>query len=126
MYFPVTSGIIFQRKVADVKAVDGVTFDIRRGETLGLVGRAVAARRRWAGGAPAVQADGRLRELPGSGPDLTRFRRPAADAPPHADDLPGPLRVTEPAHDVRQHHRRAADHPRPGGRAAKTPSGCRS
>jgi len=38
MYFPVTSGIIFQRKVADLKAVDGVTLHIRRGETLGLVG----------------------------------------------------------------------------------------
>jgi oligopeptide transport system ATP-binding protein len=38
MYFPVTSGIIFQRKIADVKAVDGVTFAVRRGETLGLVG----------------------------------------------------------------------------------------
>ncbi len=37
MYFPVTRGI-FRRKVADVKAVDGVTFKIRRGETLGLVG----------------------------------------------------------------------------------------
>ena len=38
MYFPVTAGIIFQRKVADVKAVDDVSFFIRRGETLGLVG----------------------------------------------------------------------------------------
>ena len=38
MYFPVTSGLIFQHKVADIKAVDDVTFQIRRGETLGLVG----------------------------------------------------------------------------------------
>jgi oligopeptide transport system ATP-binding protein len=38
MYFPVTSGILLQRKIADVKAVDNVTFDVRRGETLGLVG----------------------------------------------------------------------------------------
>jgi len=38
MYFPVTSGIIFQRKIADVKAVDNISFFIRRGETLGLVG----------------------------------------------------------------------------------------
>ena len=38
MHFPVTSGILFQRKVADIKAVDDVSFSIRRGETLGLVG----------------------------------------------------------------------------------------
>ena len=38
MYFPVTSGIIFQRTVAHIKAVDDVSFFVRRGETLGLVG----------------------------------------------------------------------------------------
>ena len=38
MYFPVTSGVVFQKKVADVKAVDDVTFHINRGETFGLVG----------------------------------------------------------------------------------------
>jgi len=36
-YFPITAGV-FARHVADVKAVDDVTFSIRRGETLGLVG----------------------------------------------------------------------------------------
>ena len=38
MYFPVTEGIIFTRTVAEVKAVDGIDFYIKKGETLGLVG----------------------------------------------------------------------------------------
>src|SRR4051812_17619748 len=38
MYFPVTAGVMVQHKVADVKAVDDVSFFVRKGETLGLVG----------------------------------------------------------------------------------------
>lgn len=37
-YFPITRGILIQREVGAVKAVDDITFDIYRGETLGLVG----------------------------------------------------------------------------------------
>jgi oligopeptide transport system ATP-binding protein len=38
MYFPITRGIIFQREVGAIKAVDGLNFSMVHGETLGLVG----------------------------------------------------------------------------------------
>ena len=82
VYFPVTAGLIFQRKVADVKAVDGVTFHIRRGETLGLVGesgcgksttgRAILQLYRPTAG--TVKYDGRdLTQVKGG--ELRRYRR---------------------------------------------------
>jgi peptide/nickel transport system ATP-binding protein/oligopeptide transport system ATP-binding protein len=37
-HFPITHGILFQRKIGAVQAVDGVSLDVKRGETLGIVG----------------------------------------------------------------------------------------
>jgi oligopeptide transport system ATP-binding protein len=38
VHFPVMAGFIVSRKIAENKAVDGITFNVKRGETVGLVG----------------------------------------------------------------------------------------
>lgn len=82
MYFPVTAGLLIQRKIADVRAVDGLDFNVKSGETLGLVGesgcgksttgRAVLQLYRPTAGTVNF-AGTELTTLKGS--DLRRFRR---------------------------------------------------
>lgn len=38
IHFPVMKGVMFKKQVATIKAVDGVSFSVKRGETLGVVG----------------------------------------------------------------------------------------
>ena len=116
VYFPIKSGIVLDRHVGDIKAVDGVTLDdpprrdARPRRRVGL--REVDGRPR---DPPALQAD-RAARSSSTAQDITHARRerPAPAAPADADGLPGPVRVAEPAPLRRPHRRRAAAHPRPG------------
>ena len=113
VHFPIRAGI-FKSVKGTVKAVDGVDFEVRRGETLGLVGES------GCGKSTIGRAMIRLREPTAGqvffeGVDLGSLdsNASAGHAPAHADHLPGSLRLARPADDGRVDHQRAAGGPQP-------------
>ena len=95
-----------------LNAVDGVDLAIARGETFGLVGesrlRQVHPRPHHHGHPPAHLRRGRSSRTPRSPPPAARAPRLH---PPHADGLPGPLFLAQPAHDRGRDHRRGPRDP---------------
>ncbi len=81
-HFPIKKGLLFQRQVGAVQAVDGVSFDVIEGETLGLVGES------GCGKSTTARLITRLLD-PTSGHDL--LRRAGTSRPSRATELK-PLR----------------------------------
>src|SRR5919204_4809406 len=75
-YFPITRGIIFQKEIASVKAVDDVSFSINPGETLGIVGESGCGKSTLARCIMKLldASDGRIVF---DGRDITKLSRPA-------------------------------------------------
>ena len=110
-----------------VQALDGVSLEVRRGETLGLVGET------GCGKSTLARCLTRLYDLTAGrvefdGDDISTLSRSQLRALPaaHAVDLPGPVRLAEPAPARGLDHRRPVRHPPRIARAASACGGCRS
>ena len=102
-HYPINQGIMFKKQVGTVKAVDGVSLYLDKGETLAIVGESGCGK-----STTAPPADGPGKPTSGTikinGDEITTLSRQgdAGQAPRHPDHPAGPLHLAEPAHDRRR------------------------
>ena len=104
VWFPIKRGVL-RKTVGHIKAVDGVSIAVRKGETLGVVGES--------GSGKTTLGLAILRLISSTGPIVflgkpiagPEVQGDAAVPPRHADRVPGPLRLAHPAHVGLRHHR---------------------
>ena len=117
VWFPIKRGVL-RKTVGHIKAVDGVTIAVRKGETLGIVGESGSGKTTLGLAILRLISSQGLIVLPGQEDHRPEIQGDAAVPPRHADRVPGPLRLAQPAHVGLRHHR--------GGAAGASARTCRS
>ena len=119
VWFPIKRGLM-RSTVGHIKAVDGIDLTVKEGQTLGVVGEfgsgkttlGLALLRLISSEGPIVYLGNRI--------DGYDFETHAAAKAPHADRVPGPLRLAQPPPLGRPDHRGRACHPEPDAHQRRT------